>query len=129
MITALIIEDSRDIRETLAEMLELAGYYVLATGNGVIGMEMAKSQKPDIVLCDIMMPDVDGYTVLQCFRQDPELGNIPFIFMTAKSESSEVAMGNKLGADGYLIKPFDDAALFGVINSKLDPLTWPPSVK
>lgn len=123
MITALIIEDSQDFRETLAEMLELAGYYVLTAGNGIVGMEMAKSQRPDIVLCDIMMPEVDGYTVLQRIRQDPDLGKIPFIFMTAKSESSEVAMGNELGADGYLIKPFDDVALFSAINCKLDPLT------
>lgn len=121
MTTALIIEDCQDIRETLAEMLELAGYHVLSARNGVMGMEMARSKRPDIVLCDIMMPEIDGYTVLHLLRQDPDLAGVPFIFMTAKSESSEMAMGAELGADGYLVKPFDDVALFAAIKVRLGP--------
>lgn len=121
MITALIIEDSQDVRETLAEMLELAGYYVLSAKNGIVGMEMARSKRPDIILCDIMMPEIDGYAVLHLLRQDPDLTGVPFIFMTAKSESSEMAMGAELGADGYLVKPFDDVALFAAIKGMLEP--------
>lgn len=117
--TILLIEDNNDVRENTAEMLELANYKVLTAENGKIGVELAKKHKPDLVICDIMMPEMDGYGVLFMLGKDPETSGIPFIFLTAKAEKSDIRKGMELGADDYLTKPFDEMALLNAIDIRL----------
>ncbi len=118
MKTILLIEDSDDIRETTAEILELANYQVITAENGKIGVEVANQTKPDLVICDIMMPVLDGYGVLHIFSQSPELQNIPFIFLTAKTERADQRKGMEMGADDYLTKPFQEIELLNAIESR-----------
>ena len=108
----LVIEDNDDIREGTVEILELAGYDAIAANNGKLGVELALSSSPDIILCDIMMPELDGYGVLYLLSKNPKLASIPFIFMTAKAERADMRKGMEMGADDYLTKPFDDLELF-----------------
>lgn len=117
--TILLIEDNNDVRENTAEMLELANYKVLTAENGKIGVDLAKKHKPDLVICDIMMPEMDGYGVLFMLGKDPETSGIPFIFLTAKAEKSDIRKGMELGADDYLTKPFDEMALLNAIDIRL----------
>jgi len=119
MKTILIIEDDTALRENTAELLELANYQVLSAPNGSIGIEKAKLEQPDIVVCDIMMPEVDGYGVLQALSTDPTTQHIPFIFLSAKTEHKEVRKGMDLGADDYLTKPFEEEELMSAIESRL----------
>jgi CRP-like cAMP-binding protein/CheY-like chemotaxis protein len=114
----LIIEDNNDIREGTAEILELTGYKVLQAENGRVGVDMAISQKPDLILCDIMMPELDGYGVLYLLSKNPETDTIPFIFLTAKAERPDFRKGMEMGADDYLTKPFDDVELLNAIESR-----------
>lgn len=116
---ALIIEDSDDIREGTAEILNLAGYKTYTAKNGKIGIELAISEIPDVILCDIMMPELDGYGVLFLLQKNPSTAQIPFIFMTAKVERADMRKGMEMGADDYLTKPFDDIELFNAIESRL----------
>ncbi|QNH61703.1 response regulator [Hymenobacter sediminicola] len=120
MKTILLIEDSEFIRENTAEILELAGYHVLTAENGKLGVEQALAHKPDLVVCDIMMPVLDGYGVLQIFNQNPQLSGVPFIFLTAKTERTDMRRGMELGADDYLTKPFDETELLSAITSRLN---------
>ncbi|WP_199120438.1 response regulator [Pedobacter sp. ASV28] len=115
----LVIEDNDDIREGTVEVLTLAGYETLAAKNGKLGVELALSGLPDIILCDIMMPELDGYGVLYLLGKNPKLANIPFVFMTAKAERADMRKGMEMGADDYLTKPFDDMELFNAIESRL----------
>ena len=115
----LIIEDNDDIRESTAEILELADYEVLQAGNGKQGVEMALKSLPDIILCDVMMPELDGYGVLHLLSKSKETAAIPFIFLTAKTERSDMRKGMEMGADDYLTKPFDEVELFNAIESRL----------
>lgn len=117
MKTALIIEDCLEIRENISEILELAGYNVIAIDNGKEGISAAISKMPDFILCDIMMPNVDGYEVMKQVKSDPAASNIPFIFVTASVEKREMERALTMGADGYLRKPFDDNDLFEAIYS------------
>lgn len=119
MIKILIIEDNTDIRENVAEILTLAGYQAYEADNGQTGAELALKYLPDLILCDIMMGDLDGYGVLQLLNQHDETKAIPFIFMTAKSERSDIRKGMELGADDYLSKPFDEEELLGAIETRL----------
>lgn len=114
----LIIEDNEDIRESSIEILELAGYDVLQAENGKIGVEIAQQQLPDMILCDIMMPELDGYGVLYLLSKNQETANIPFIFLTAKAERADMRKGMEMGADDYLTKPFDDMELLNTIESR-----------
>lgn len=114
----LIIEDNNDIREGTAEILELTGYRVLQAENGKAGVDMALSHKPDLILCDIMMPELDGYGVLYMLSKNPETDSIPFIFLTAKAERVDFRKGMEMGADDYLTKPFDDVELLSAIESR-----------
>jgi DNA-binding response OmpR family regulator len=116
---ALIIEDSDDIREGIAEILDLAGYQTFTAKNGRIGVDLAINHIPDIILCDIMMPELDGYGVLYLLQKNPNTATIPFIFMTAKAERADMRKGMEMGADDYLTKPFDDVELFNAIESRL----------
>lgn len=115
----LIIEDNNDIRENVVEILELAGYQVFDANNGKKGVEIALKEIPDIILCDIMMPELDGYGVLYMLNKNPETAAIPFIFLTAKAERLDLRKGMEMGADDYLTKPFDDMDLLNAIESRL----------
>jgi CRP-like cAMP-binding protein/AmiR/NasT family two-component response regulator len=114
----LLIEDNSDIRENTTEILELDGYEVLTAENGKIGVEMATKHKPDLIICDIMMPVLDGYGVLHLLSKNPETENIPFIFLTAKADRSDFRKGMEMGADDYITKPFDDLDLLNAIESR-----------
>jgi DNA-binding response OmpR family regulator len=114
----LIIEDNDDIRESTAEVLDLAGYKTFTAKHGKIGVEMAINHLPDVILCDIMMPELDGYGVLYLLNKNPKTVNIPFIFITAKTERADMRKGMEMGADDYLTKPFDDTELFKAIESR-----------
>ena len=117
--TVLIIEDNNDIRENIFEILQLADYTVYEAQNGKAGVELAIQHKPDIILCDIMMPELDGYGVLYMLNKNPETANIPFIFLTARAERLDHRKGMEMGADDYLTKPFDDMELLNAIESRL----------
>ncbi|MDB5271430.1 MAG: transcriptional regulator, Crp/Fnr family [Hymenobacter sp.] len=119
MKTILLIEDNDILRENTAEILELAGYAVLTAENGKVGVEKALATKPDLVVCDIMMPVLDGYGVLHIFSQNPPLAGVPFIFLTAKTERTDQRRGMELGADDYLTKPFEETELLSAISSRL----------
>jgi CRP-like cAMP-binding protein/CheY-like chemotaxis protein len=115
----LIIEDNNDIRENVIEILELAGYNVFEASNGRTGVELAVKNIPDVILCDIMMPELDGYGVLYMLNKNPVTAAIPFIFLTAKAERVDLRKGMEMGADDYLTKPFDDMELLSAIESRL----------
>lgn len=116
----LIIEDNIDIREGTEEILMLAGYDVITAENGKKGAEQAQSQLPDLIICDIMMPELDGYGVLYLLNKNPETATIPFIFLTAKAERLDMRKGMEMGADDYLTKPFDDMELLNAIEGRLN---------
>jgi CRP-like cAMP-binding protein len=115
----LIIEDNTDVRENTAEILQLAGYQVFTAPNGKRGVETARAELPDLVICDIMMPELDGYGVLHLLGKQPDTAAIPFIFLTAKAEKDDFRKGMNLGADDYLTKPFDDLALLDAVEMRL----------
>ncbi|MGV3557293.1 response regulator [Larkinella arboricola] len=115
----LLIEDNPDIRENTAEILELANYRVLTAENGKIGVEKALETKPDLVICDIMMPVLDGYGVLHIFNKNPDLADVPFIFLTAKTERADFRRGMEMGADDYLTKPFEEIELLNAVEGRL----------
>ncbi len=115
----LIIEDNADIRENTAEILEFSGYETLTASDGKEGVAVALSQHPDLILCDIMMPELDGLGVLYLVSNNPRTANIPFIFITAKTERSDIRKGMELGADDYLTKPFDDIELLKTVEARL----------
>lgn len=118
--TILIIEDNLEIREGSAEILELAGgYEVITAENGRIGVELANKHHPDLILCDIMMPELDGYGVLYMLSKQETTMHIPFIFITAKSERTDMRKAMEMGADDYIVKPFDDIELLNAIESRL----------
>jgi CRP-like cAMP-binding protein/CheY-like chemotaxis protein len=119
-IRILIIEDNNDIRESTAEILMLADYEVLEAKNGKIGVELATTHLPDLILCDIMMPELDGYGVLYLLNKNPQTSSTPFIFLTAKAERLDMRKGMEMGADDYLTKPFDDVELLNAIESRLN---------
>lgn len=115
----LVIEDNTDVRENIAEILELAGYEVHVAENGKIGVEQALYHKPDLILCDIMMPELDGFGVLRILSKNPATAGTPFIFLTAKAEKDDFRRGMGLGADDYITKPFDDVMLLDTVEIRL----------
>jgi DNA-binding response OmpR family regulator len=119
MTKILIIEDSQDIRENTAELLELSGYSVDTAADGIEGVRQAKMELPDLVICDIMMPHLDGFGVLQVFSNHPDLSTVPFIFLTAKTDRADMRKGMEMGADDYLTKPFQEVELLRAIESRL----------
>jgi CRP-like cAMP-binding protein len=114
-----LIEDNLEMRENIEEILELANYDVVTAENGKKGVSLIKQEKPDLILCDIMMPELDGYGVLYMIGKDPETSSIPFIFLTAKSEKEDFRKGMNMGADDYLTKPFEDTQLLDAIERRL----------
>lgn len=119
MKTILLIEDNLDMRENTAEIMELAQYKVLTANNGKEGVKIAQSELPDLILCDIMMPELDGYGVLNILNKQSSTASIPFIFLTAKAEKTDQRMGMSMGADDYLTKPFENAELLRAVEARL----------
>ena len=119
MKTILVIDDNNEIRENTAEILDLAGYRTVTAENGKMGVTQALKEKPDLIVCDIMMPDLDGYGVLHLLKKNPETENIPFIYLTAKTERADLRKGMEMGADDYIMKPFDDIELLRAIEIRL----------
>ncbi|HEX7905148.1 MAG TPA: response regulator [Chitinophagaceae bacterium] len=119
MKSVLVIDDNTEIRENTAEILDLAGYKTFTAENGRQGVDIAIKEKPAVIVCDIMMPELDGYGVLHLLRKNTETQNIPFIFLTAKTERSDLRKGMEMGADDYITKPFDDIELLNAIETRL----------
>ncbi len=115
----LLIEDNDDIRSNTAEILELSNYNVVVAENGKSGVQRAIETKPDLIICDIMMPELDGYGVLHAIKKNDEIKNTPFIFLTAKTERSDFRKGMEMGADDYITKPFTGTELLDAVDSRL----------
>ncbi|WP_235296433.1 response regulator [Portibacter marinus] len=115
----LIIEDDDNIRENVAEILDLSGYATLQAKNGKEGVRLAQNSNPDLILCDVMMPELDGFGVLKIINKNPALLHVPFLFLTAKTEKMDFRKGMGLGADDYITKPFDDTELLECIEMRL----------
>lgn len=115
----LLIEDDTILRENTAELLELANYEVLTASNGKKGVQKAFEFAPDIIVCDIMMPELDGYGVLETLSKDDVTKYIPFIFLSAKTERQDIRKGMDMGADDYITKPFEEEELTSAIESRI----------
>ena len=115
----LIIEDEPEMRRNISALLRYHDYEPIEAENGRKGLELARQNKPDLVLCDVMMPQLDGYGVLQALQQDPSLALIPFLFLTAKGDKDDLRSGMNLGADDYLTKPVANADLVQAIEARL----------
>lgn len=115
----LVIEDQTDVRENIVELLELSNYQVSSAPDGKAGVKQALASPPDLILCDIMMPEMDGYEVLYLLSKNPSTASLPFIFLTAKAEKSDLRKGMNMGADDYLTKPFEEMELLGAIERRL----------
>ena len=120
MIRILIIEDELILKEEIATILKFEGFDVLQTDNGKDGLEIAQNQLPDLILCDIMMPEMSGTDVLKNLMASEETKHIPFIFITALSERTDIRTGMELGADDYLVKPFSVSELLGSIKTRIE---------
>ena len=114
--TILIIEDHPEVCENIADILKLGSYLVLTARNGEEGVKKALTSSPDMIICDIIMPELDGYGVLQILSQYQVTSHIPFIFLTAKSEQPDLKKGLDLGADDYLVKPFEGTDLLNLVE-------------
>ncbi|MGD1864672.1 MAG: response regulator transcription factor [Phormidesmis sp.] len=120
MVKILVIEDEMEIRANLLELLSLEGYEIMGADNGVTGVIGAMEFGPDIVLCDVMMPELDGYDVLKTLRQEPKTALIPFIFLTALADKGDLRQGMELGADDYLTKPFTCSEVLSAVETRLN---------
>jgi len=115
----LVIEDEPEMRRNITTLLRYHQYTPVAAANGREGVETARREKPDLILCDVMMPELDGHGVLQALQMDAALARIPFIFLTAKGEKDDLRSGMNLGADDYLTKPVANAELIRAIETRL----------
>lgn len=115
----LIIEDDAIMRELIQQILEIEGFSTITAENGWFGLQMVEQYQPDLIICDVMMPRLDGYSLIQTLRQDPVTATIPFIFLTAKVERCDLRQAMELGADDYLTKPFEDHELLQAIKTQL----------
>ena len=115
----LLIEDDMTVRENTAEILELSDYEVQTASDGLKGVEEAISFQPDIIVCDIMMPELDGYGVIENLSKLEDTKYIPFIFLSAKTDHKDIRKGMNMGADDYLTKPFEEEELLSAIESRL----------
>ena len=119
MVKILVIEDEISLREEILDILETEGFDVSGAEDGSAGLQLAKTQQPDLILCDVMMPNTDGYQVLSSLRQHSDTALVPLIFLTAKGTHANVRQGMNLGADDYLIKPFKVEELLEAIAARL----------
>lgn len=117
--TILLIEDNLEMAENITGILKLANYEILVANDGKAGVQLAHQSRPDLILCDIMMPGLDGYTVFHILHKDPETACIPFVFLTAKTDRQDIRHGMNLGADDYMTKPFDGHELLKVVEVRL----------
>jgi DNA-binding response OmpR family regulator len=115
----LVIEDEPQMRRNLVTILRLESFEPLAAENGKVGLDLARREKPDLILCDVMMPELDGHGLLKALQGDAATKTIPFIFLTARGEKSDVRGGMDMGADAYLVKPVDKAELLRAIQAHL----------
>ena len=120
MTLILVIEDEEQIRLNLQEILVLADFSVVTANDGVKGLNLAKVKSPNLIICDIMMPGMDGLEVLQNLRNDSQTANIPLIFLTAKSERDDLRQGMNLGADDYITKPFEPREILQAVKARLE---------
>jgi two-component system sensor histidine kinase/response regulator len=120
MTRILVIEDMKPLLEDIQMMLGLEGFEVLGAENGLVGVQRAREWRPDLIICDIMMPELDGYGVLAELQKDPTQATIPFIFLTARGEKSDIRQGMGSGADDYLTKPFTISELMNSVNARLE---------
>ncbi len=123
MASILLIEDNPEIRESMAEILTLSGYDIFKASNGKLGLSIARTEKPDLIICDVVMPELDGFGVLSLLAKDPSTQSIPFIFLTSKLEGQDLRKGMNLGADDYLTKPFELSELLQTIELRLQKAT------
>jgi DNA-binding NarL/FixJ family response regulator len=115
----LVIEDEPEMRRNITTLLRFKGYKPVAAENGRVGVDTARRERPDLILCDVMMPELDGYGVLRALQADADLSFIPFIFLTAKGEKEDLRSGMNLGADDYLTKPVGNEDLVNAIETRL----------
>ena len=115
----LVIEDNYEVRDNLAEILEISGYDVIQASNGVEGVNATMENNPDLIICDVMMPELDGFGVLKMLNSNPRSMDIPFMFLTAKADKADFRKGMGMGADDYLTKPFEDSELLEAIELRL----------
>ncbi|MBD2295690.1 EAL domain-containing protein [Anabaena sphaerica FACHB-251] len=115
----LIIEDDSIMREILQQILQIEGFSTITAENGWLGLQMVEQYQPDLIICDVMMPLLDGYSLIQTLREDPATATIPFIFLTAKAERCDLRQAMELGADDYLTKPFEAFELLQAIRTQL----------
>ena len=120
MKTILLIEDQPDMRDTIATILEMENYAVLTANDGEQGIKAAREEKPDLILCDVAMPKMNGHAVLQTLREDRTIAGTPFIFLTARGEKTDLREGMNLGADDYLTKPVTATDLLHAITARFD---------
>ena len=120
MRTILLIEDDPDVRDNMQDLLMAEDYLVIATANGREGLKQAHLRQPDLIICDVMMPDVDGYAVLHALHTEPDTMTIPFVFVTAKASRADQRAGMDLGADDYLVKPFTSEELLQTVRTRLE---------
>ena len=115
----LVIEDEETVRENILELLEAEDFIGIGAANGRIGLELALSHLPDLIICDVLMPELNGYGVLEALRQNPLISKIPFVFLTAKAAKADFRLGIEMGADEYLTKPFTRAELLDTLEKLL----------
>lgn len=124
MAKILVVDDHPEILENISEILSLAGHQVLTAATGKEAVDKAFHHQPELIICDIMMPDLDGYGVLHVLKKNPQTAAIPFIFLTAKTERADFRKGMELGADDYITKPFDDTELLAAVDTRLNKANW-----
>ena len=125
MTKILVIEDEESVRENILELLDTEGFEAIAAKNGRIGLCLAQKELPDLILCDVRMPELDGYGVLTGLRSEPATAAIPFIFLTAKAAKTDLTVGMDLGASAYIIKPFTLMELLDTMEQVLLPSSLP----
>lgn len=116
----LVIEDEVFIRENLLELLEIEGFEAVGAENGYVGVHLAKEHQPDLILCDVMMPELDGYGVLETLRQDPTTAVIPFLFLTASADRNNLQKLRELGMNDYILKPFNVDKFLQAITVRME---------
>jgi len=119
MARIMIIEDEEPIRNNLRRFLQMEGYAVIEAENGQRGLELIRTSLPDLVICDVMMPELDGFGLLKILRADPHTAAVPFVFLTASAEKESLEHGRELGADEYVTKPFNLPQLAALIRRRL----------